>query len=352
MSQLVITFFNTADKSTERVDNIPALHHLVKEKQGFYWLDLNDPDPTHFTQILKALNIPCEWPNHFRRPEILPHMYDSPRLLSFYLYDIVDSETLLDSGKAISSIEYESIFVMLGERFVITYRQRNLDLIDFVQKDCAENFKMSGKTPAFVLFLIMQHCMYYIARLNLANDNFLDDIEYNVLTSKGSAYLPKISIAGLNILLLKKLNANMHIILLVMVTKTNHVIGESARVFFNNMLENTLGIRESIDSSRDLLDSIIASIQAESMRQTGEIMRVLTILSAIFMPPTLIAGIYGMNFQSIAEYGWRYGYIYSLALMAGVTALFVGAFYWFGWVGKKKDAKALLCSLPSSSDRK
>src|SRR5690242_8783331 len=111
MPNLKITFFNTIDKSTEWVDSIASLNALLASKEGFYWLDLNDENPDHFTDILRQLGMSTEWRNFFKRPEILPHMYDSPWLLSFYLYDIVDSETLLDSAKAITQVEHAPIFV-------------------------------------------------------------------------------------------------------------------------------------------------------------------------------------------------------------------------------------------------
>ncbi|MFI4957179.1 MAG: magnesium transporter CorA family protein [Gammaproteobacteria bacterium] len=332
---LSITFFNTADKSSEALPSIESLVSTMANKKGFYWLDLMDSNPKNFTQTLKALGIEYAWLDYFRRPEILPHMKDNPSILSFYLFDVFGSESLLDSGKAIIQIEHAPIFVLIGENFVITYHQQQLDLLEYVKKDCGENFEIAGKTPAFIVFLMIQHAMYHFARLNLANDNFLDKIEYSVLTQSQSDYRSSISIAGMNILTLKKLNANLHIILLVMVTKSNRVIGVDARQSFEQLLQNTESIRASIDSSRDLLDSIIANILSQSTLKTGEVMRVLTIISAVFMPMSAIAGIYGMNFKGMPELSWEYGYFMALGLMTISTFGFLGAFYYLGWLGNK-----------------
>ena len=67
----------------------------------------------------------------------------------------------------------------------------------------------------------------------------------------------------------------------------------------------------------------------------NEIMKVLTIFSAIMLPLTLIAGIYGMNFANEPELHWRFGYWYALGLMA-VTAIIM--LIWFrrkGWMGHR-----------------
>ena len=331
-----IIFFNTEDKSTIEVQSTEELLRVQTDKQGFYWLDLNDPNTDHLTQTLNALGINSDWPNFFNRPEISPHMRDTPWQLAFYLFDVVNSESLLDTDNTIYQIETAPILVILGQNYVITYQQKQLDLIEFAKRDCAENFKMSGQTPAFVVFLLMQHAMYHCARLNLANDNFLDKIEANVLLEREAEYLAEISIVGLNILALKKLNANLHIILLVIVTKENHVIGAAARNFFNQMLQNTLGIKTAIDSSRDLLNGVNESIHAGSARETEQVMRVLTILSAAFMPLTLITGIYGMNFHDMPELNWHYGYYITLGIMGCILTGFLTLFYHKGWMPRWK----------------
>lgn len=337
MSEMTITFFNTADKSITPVDSPDALAPLLASKDGFYWLDLDDPDANHFTEILKTLGIDPNWKNFFERPEILPHMTDTPNLVSFYLYDIVKSETLLGSLEDIPLIQHAPLFLMLGKRFVITYRQQSLDLIDYVRQDCVENFKLSGKTPAFVVFLLIQHCLYHISRLNLTNDNFLDAIASGLLSKGEAERINKISTAGLNILTLKKMNINLYIILLVMVTKNTYVVSEDARKSFHQMMTNTQEIRNAIDSSNRSLDGIVAGLNALHSRHTEKIVRLLTIISAIFLPLTLIAGIYGMNFKVMPELQWAYGYYYSLGLMLFIVFLFLSIFYYFGWFGDDRE---------------
>jgi magnesium transporter len=98
------------------------------------------------------------------------------------------------------------------------------------------------------------------------------------------------------------------------------------------MLSNTIGIRASIDSSRDLLDGVNEGIHAQSARQTEQVMRVLTILSASFMPLTLITGIYGMNFHNMPELNWQFGYFITLGFMGCILTGFLTLFYKKGWM--------------------
>jgi len=65
--------------------------------------------------------------------------------------------------------------------------------------------------------------------------------------------------------------------------------------------------------------------------RTNEIVKVLTIISAIFLPPTLIAGVYGMNFVHIPELRWQFGYPFSIVLMVVFTVAMVFYFKTKGW---------------------
>jgi magnesium transporter len=234
----------------------------------------------------------------------------------------------------VQEFEHIPLLVILGTRFVITYHQQPLDLLNYVRHNYDANFKLAGQTPGFIAFLLFQHSLYHYARLNLMNDNFLDELEFGLISGNPSENIPKITVAGYNILTLKKLNANLHIILLMLVSKQSHTVSELARVSFANLMKETISIRESIDSSRYLLDSVIASIQAESVHKTSEIMRLLTITSCIFMPLTLITGIFGMNFTSIPGLQWKYGFALSMLGMGIIATGFIIMLKRLGWIGK------------------
>ena len=78
----------------------------------------------------------------------------------------------------------------------------------------------------------------------------------------------------------------------------------------------------------DLMQTNLAAIS----NRLNEIMKVLTMISTIILPMTLIAGIYGMNFVNLPEKDWQYGYPFSLGLMLLVGAIALGVFRWKKWI--------------------
>ena len=120
---------------------------------------------------------------------------------------------------------------------------------------------------------------------------------------------------------------------MLLATKRSRFVSPEARTFFNEMHQNAHAIRAAVDSSRDMLDGILASVQATAANRTSEIARVLTVMSGIILPLTLITGIYGMNFENMPELKQPWGYFAVLLLMVslGVTLTFL--FRRLGWIG-------------------
>jgi magnesium transporter len=229
------------------------------------------------------------------------------------------------------------MIVVIGADYVITYHQRPLEAVDYVKEECAENFRMFGKSPGFIAFLFLSRCLYDYAHLNLANDNYLDSLQARVLTGRAKELEQMISVAGMNILTLKKLTASLHIVLMLMVTKRSPFISGEARQSFAELLQGVQAVRGAIDSSQHLLDGLVGSFQASAAARTAEIARVLTVVSAIILPLSLVAGIYGMNFQHMPELAWRYSYYVVLGAMAAVSAVLLLIFRRLGWIGTGKS---------------
>ncbi|HYP00369.1 MAG TPA: CorA family divalent cation transporter, partial [Pyrinomonadaceae bacterium] len=93
---------------------------------------------------------------------------------------------------------------------------------------------------------------------------------------------------------------------------------------FQDVFDHLIRVSDTIDNLRDMLSSTMDAYLSVSGNRMNQIMKRLTSISTILMSVTLVAGIYGMNFNYMPELHWRYGYVYSLLSMIGVgLALYV-----------------------------
>jgi len=93
------------------------------------------------------------------------------------------------------------------------------------------------------------------------------------------------------------------------------VISDACRTSLYNLSNHSHMVVHEADSIRDMLNSLLDEIENMLMQKLNETMRVLTAFAAIFLPLTLITGIYGMNFRWIPELNWTYGYFWALGLL-------------------------------------
>lgn len=327
--------FSRADKSVRRF-NRDDLDRELLDQDVFSWIDLQGGDIGTLNDLLTRLGLNLRLVSHFDDPEILPRIVERAMSLAFYLYEVEDPERHLDTSRGISAIELDRMILVLSTEYVITYHRRQMDVVDAVKASCEDAFRLVGKSPAFIAFLFIERCLYDCAHLNLANDNALDVLDSRLARGRSESAQQGLDEVAGNILTLKKLAASLHIVLMLLGTKRSRFISPEAKASFQEVLGNALAVRASVDSSRDLLDGILASIQAESANKTNEVMRVLTVMSGILLPLSLVAGIYGMNFDNMPELHRPLGYVSVLAFM---TALGIGLYVAFrraGFIGRHK----------------
>ena len=105
-----------------------------------------------------------------------------------------------------------------------------------------------------------------------------------------------------------------------------------ARPFFRDVADHVLRVSEQLESIDLLLSNILQAHVAQVGLRQNEDMRKITAWAAIFAVQTLIAGVYGMNFQHMPELDWRYGYGMCLIFMALVGGVLYRTFRKAGWL--------------------
>jgi magnesium transporter len=119
-------------------------------------------------------------------------------------------------------------------------------------------------------------------------------------------------------------------------------VRDETRVYFRDCYDHTLRLIELVESYREIASDLTSVYLSSVSNRMNEIMKVLTVISTIFIPLTFVVGVYGMNFETDAspwnmpELNWRYGYVACLALMAAIAIGQLVFFYRKGWLGRGK----------------
>lgn len=103
------------------------------------------------------------------------------------------------------------------------------------------------------------------------------------------------------------------------------LIEDSTRPFIRDIYDHTIQVADTLETFRDMLSGLLDVYLSTVSNRMNEVMKVLTIISTLFIPLSFVAGVYGMNFKFMPELDWRYGYPFVLFLMLAIAL----GFLWF-----------------------
>lgn len=103
-------------------------------------------------------------------------------------------------------------------------------------------------------------------------------------------------------------------------------------LYLRDLYDHVNQVNETIEIYRDQMTGLMELYNSTISNRLNNIMKVLTIISVIFMPLTFIAGIYGMNFEFMPELHWKYGYPFALGLMAVMVVAMLAWFRAKKWI--------------------
>jgi magnesium transporter len=103
-------------------------------------------------------------------------------------------------------------------------------------------------------------------------------------------------------------------------------------VYFRDIYDHTLRVEEMIEVVRDVADSTLSTYLGAQNNRTNEVMKTLAIVTAIFLPLTLIVGVYGTNFDNVPEYRMKYAYPLMWGAMITIVLALLAWFRWRKWI--------------------
>jgi magnesium transporter len=236
-------------------------------------------------------------------------------------------------------IEVEQISLILGRHFVLTFQERPGDIFDPIRKRIKENFGRIRKSGSDYLAYALLDAIVdtYFNVLEFFGDD-LEEIEDEVVSQPAPAIMHRIHFLKREMVNLRRSVWPLRELIGALKREESDLLESSTTIFLNDLYDHTIQVIDTVETYKDIVAGMIDIYLSSISNRMNEIMKVLTIFAAIFIPLTFIAGVYGMNFNSAAgplnmpELNWRYGYPFALGLMAVVALLLLYFFKRKKWL--------------------
>ncbi|BAC88964.1 magnesium/cobalt transporter CorA [Gloeobacter violaceus] len=165
----------------------------------------------------------------------------------------------------------------------------------------------------------------------------LEELEAEVVENPTRATLERIYLLRRELLMLRRAIWPQRDVINALIRDANPLIGEEVRLYLRDCYDHAIQIIDMVETYRELASSLTDIYMSSVSNRMNEVMKTLTVISAIFIPLTFIAGVYGMNFDpekspwNMPELEWYWGYPFSLVLMFIVAVGLVVYFWRRGW---------------------
>jgi magnesium transporter len=296
---------------------------FLADPESLVWLDLEDPGPADLTLIEEEFGLhPLAVEDASKggqRPKV--DVYEG-------FFFIVMHALRLDAGE----LTDQELHVFVGKQYLITIRYAPAFDLAPVLRRWERQPELTREGGGFLLYALLDEVVdgYFqvVERLEDASDDLEDlvfservpeDIQQRIFALKKKA------------IEFRRLVIPLREVLDLLQEEPRLVTGPLA-AYYRDVLDHVIRTSEFIDNVRELLTTVLEAHLSQVSNRLNVVMKQLTSWASIILVPTLIAGVYGMNFRHMPELSWLFGYPFALGLMAASgVALFV-AFKRRGWL--------------------
>ena len=315
-----------AYESGQRLADIPLkeVRGHLKRRGCFVWVALKDPEPAELATLqeefgLHELAIEDAQKGH-QRPKI--EEYGSALFIVMHLIEPAGPE--LQSGE---------VAVFVGPQYIISVRRdAQLGFAD-VRRRCEQEPELLQHGPAYVLYALMDNVVDRYFPVLGAVTAEIEEIEERIFSGQTT----RAQIEALYLLKRKLMTLDHATQPLLEVTGKLHggrvpPICAGLQDYFRDVYDHLLRLKQSIDNLRDMVATAISVNLSLITIQENEVTKRLAAYAALVAVPTMIAGVYGMNFQNMPELGWAYGYPLAVASMVVIDLYLVYRFKKAKWM--------------------
>jgi magnesium transporter len=226
----------------------------------------------------------------------------------------------------------DQLSLFLGEDFVVSFQSTPGDCLDTIRERLRRaTGRLRGQGADLLAYALLDATVdSYFPVLERIGEQ-LENLEDEVLLAPTNASIPKIHQVRRDLLTLRRATWPQREAISALMRAETPLIRAETRVYLNDCYDHTVQVMDLLESYRELGSSLLEVWLSSVSNRMNEVMKLLTIISTIFIPLTFIVGLYGMNFKHMPELDWWWAYP---AVLLAMVLIALGMVRWFsrrGW---------------------
>lgn len=297
-----------------------------QDDDTFLWIGIAEPQPTELDIVQNVLGLPellvDDALNPSQRPSVDWHSEGSGFVVVKILQYVDETSDVLTGQLAI----------FFDHSYVVTVRHGGVGALDAIRENVDSTPTRTALGPLSVIHAILDQVIdgyVYVANGVAQDISEVEEAVFSPVRTDDAETIYRLKRENLEI---RRAVAPLTTAAELFVNRNNPAIPQELAADFQDLGEHILRVHEQVENQDSLLSSVLtASMSRQSLQQNSD-MRKISAWVAIAAVPTMIAGIYGMNFQHMPELSMRFGYAWALGLMGSACFGLWRAFKRSGWL--------------------
>jgi magnesium transporter len=296
-----------------------------KDKKSITWINI---DGVHKAEIFEKIG--KYYGIHSLVLEDIMNTGQRPKIEDFDSYIYIVLKMLNMESKEISS---KQISIIIGDNFVISFQEGMDDVFNAIRDRIRNNKGRIRKMGAdYLAYSLMDAIVdnYYIILESISEK--IENIEDEVITNPTPVTIQTIHSLKRELIMLRKSIWPLREVVNGFHKTESSLIKKSSLIYIRDLYDHTIQVMDIIETFRDMNSGMLDIYMSSISNKMNEVMKVLTIFAAIFIPLTFVAGIYGMNFDYMPELTWYWGYPLILTIMISMVIVMLFYFRRKSWL--------------------
>lgn len=287
----------------------------ISEEKKWIWVDLNEPTKEESEILVDYFNF------HPLSVEDATQVQQRPK---FKQYD--DYQFIVFHALDLKTLESEEVDIFIGDDFIVTFHRERYEEIDTIKRKLF-NETIEINEPKDVLLHILDDIVdnYFPFIYDIEDKVFNFEDRHNLDITTKTLIDDTFDLRQELLIIKRTVQPMKDLVYRMREGKVLH-LNEQQFLYITHINDHLMKQMEMVDSSREMTSDIRDNYISLNSFKMNNIMKILTIYSVVFMPLTLIAGIYGMNFTNMPELEWHDGYYIVLVIMAVIAIIMLIVF--------------------------
>ncbi len=290
-----------------------------RDTPGVTWINV---DGVHDMQVIEQLG--AHFGLHSLLQEDVVHTDQRPKIEDFddrvylVLRMLVAQQAEGEDEYSIT-VDSEQLSIVLGPTFVITFQEEAGDVLDPVRDRLRKAHGRIRKLGADYLTYALMDVVVdnYFTVLERFGDE-AEELEAEVMERPTKDTLVEVQQMKRAMVQMRRAVWPLRDVLNMLLRADSKLVKKSTVPFLRDVYDHTVRVVDIVETYREMVGGMLDIYLSNVSNRMNEVMKVLTVMASIFIPLTFVAGIYGMNFDTMPELHWRYGYWYVWAIMLAV----------------------------------